>query len=127
MNKIQGMKVSKEVEKLIKERFLIGDNPYEFIIKGVTGHGYDLYTTAHIALKKVEKWAIREGAEVRLIRDQYKEIANGSLEDIKELPLELRLSRLKNAGSKGQSKGYLLIEVTDPAARIMEYIIREGI
>ena len=122
------MKVSKEVERLIKERLSLADKPYEFRIYGVVGNGYDLYTTAHITFEKVQKWALREGAEVRLIKDEYEKILKGSMSEIKDLPIEHRLSRQKKAESKNQSKGYLLIEVTDPAARIMESIIsNEGI
>ena len=124
MNKILGTKISKEVERLVKDRVSITNEPYTFLIKGVTGHGYDLYTTAHISFNKIKKWAEREGAQVTLIHDEYKRLVDDNLKNIEHLPLEYRLYKERKTSSKNQSNGYLKIEVTDPAARIMEHVIQ---
>lgn len=126
MNKVIGVKISKEVERLVKERVSPTNQPYTFLIHGVTGHGYDLFTTAHIAFEKIKKWAEREGAEVTLLHDEYQAIADGNMEKIEGKPLEYQLYKRQNALTKNQSQGFLKIEITDPAARIMEQIIRGG-
>ena len=126
MNKVIGVKISKEVERLVKERVTPGYQPYTFLIRGVTGHGYDLFTTAHIAFEKIKKWAEREGAEVALLHDEYQAIADGNMEKTEGKPLEYQLYKRRAALTRYQSKGFLKIEVTDPAARIMEQIIRSG-
>lgn len=119
MNTFWGMKVSKKVEKLIRERMSITDLPYEFKLVGVAGNGYDHLTTAHLAFDKIKKWAEREGAEVQLVQDKYEEILDESLK--KRSPY----SNYFRAASKGQSKGYLLVEITDPCARIIEGMLVE--
>ena len=90
MNKVMGVKMSKEVERLVKDRMCALPEPYKFNIKGKSGMGYDRGKSAEITFRKIKKWAEREGAEVNLIKD-YDAI--------------------------------LVIEVTDPCARIIENIL----
>ena len=90
MNKVMGVKMSKEVERLVKDRMGVLPEPYKFNIKGKSGMGYDRGKSAEITFSKIKKWAEREGAEVNLINDY---------------------------------DAVLVIEVTDPCARIIESIL----
>ena len=122
MNKVAGVKISKEVEKLISERVELGSNPYEFEIRGVTGYGYDLQTTAHIAYEKIKKWVERSGGEIYLNKDEYENILQANLKRLENKTLLQRVTGHREACQKGQSQGYLLVEIYDPAARIIEKI-----
>lgn len=112
---VLGMKMPKQIELLTKERVTILHEPWMFKISGVTGYGKSLSETAHIFFDKLKEWAEREGSEVNLIQDRFSEI-------YKELPLKQRVKAATR--NKGQSYGYLKVEITDPCARIIELIIK---
>lgn len=63
MNTFWGMKISKRVEQLIRERMSLAEHPYEFKLVGVAGNGYDRMTSVHLAFEKIKKWAEREGKQ----------------------------------------------------------------
>lgn len=113
-NKVLGISIPKNIELLIKNRMYIINEPYMFKIIGVSGHGYSLSESAHKLYEKVKIWAEKEGAEVNLIQDHYSDI-------YKDLPIKNRIRSILQG--KGQTKGFLKIEITDPAARILEHII----
>ena len=118
MNSVLGIKISKQLEKLIKERVMTTNEPYVFKIVGVTGFGNDRMSSAHSTLEKLKKWAEREGAEVTLFKDKYKEILDEAMKN------RSKFASITKTSYKGQSKGYLLVEITDPAARIIEYLLQ---
>lgn len=116
------MKISKRVEQLIRERMSLAEHPYEFKLVGVAGNGYDRMTSVHLAFEKIKKWAEREGSEVQLIHDEYEAILKKETKNRSPVP---DYKNYRRATYKGQSKGYLLVEITDPCARIIEGMIAE--
>lgn len=113
--KVLGVKMNKQLEQLTKDRVSMTNMPYEFKIVGVSGYGRDMAMSAFTTFDKLKKWAEGMGAEVKLVKNKYGEIYHAlSVND-----------RIRNkTASKGQSEGYLIVEITDPCARILEYIIK---
>lgn len=83
--------MNKRIEKLITERIKPEGAPYYFRIKGVSGPNNSAYGSAVSTYEHVKAWAEKQGAEVEIIKNYFPDV-------------------------KRQKDGYLLIEVTDPAA-----------
>jgi len=67
MKNLAGLEVSNLIFETIEKRFEVSKTePYVFIIHGVNAVGGKL-KSAYSALKKIEKWAVANGAEVNLI------------------------------------------------------------
>jgi len=69
MKNLAGLEVSNLIFETIEKRVEVSrTEPYVFIIHGVNAVGGKL-KSAYSALKKIEKWAVANGAEVNLIEE----------------------------------------------------------
>lgn len=103
------MVVSKCIEKLIKTKVTLINEPFTIRIKGTPGGGYDSQESAYAAYEKLKVWAENLGASVDIICDKYGEIYSECVRNNRRL--------------RGLGSGYMLIEITDPALRIIEDVI----
>jgi hypothetical protein len=113
-NMVLGVKMPRRIELLVKERVTIIEEPYMFKIIGSSGVKTSHSESAHSLFDHLKRWAEEGGSEVRIIKDRYSEIHQS-------LPVKQRTNF--STFSKGQSKGYLKVEITDPSARILESIL----
>lgn len=96
----------KYIAALILSRVQIKtDAPWQFRIRGKAGGSTSRQESAHIAWAKIRTWAERIGAETALLEDEF---AQFYASDIKA-PLGQRC---------------LVVEITDPAARIIEDLLQ---
>lgn len=68
MKNLAGLEVNNQIFKLITERVSLTSLPYEFWIDGVNAYGGKL-NNAYSTFKKIEKWAVSKGAEVKLVEE----------------------------------------------------------
>lgn len=69
MKNLAGLEVSNLIFETIEKRVEVSKTePYVFIIHGVNAVGGKL-RSAYSALKKIEKWAVSKGAEVKLLEE----------------------------------------------------------
>lgn len=83
--------MNKKMEKLIKDRIQADAAPYYFRVKGKQGPQYSCYGSALATFEHVKAWAEKKGAQVEIVKNYFMDV-------------------------KRQRDGFLLIEVTDPAA-----------
>ncbi|KOS61735.1 hypothetical protein FJQ98_03060 [Lysinibacillus agricola] len=70
MKNLAGLEVSNLIFETIEKRVEVSKTePYVFIIHGVNAVGGKL-KSAYSALKKIEKWAVSKGAEVKLLEEK---------------------------------------------------------
>lgn len=70
MKDLAGLEVSNLIFETIEKRVEVSKTePYVFIIHGVNAVGGKL-KSAYSALKKIEKWAVSKGAEVKLLEEK---------------------------------------------------------
>lgn len=70
MKNLAGLEVSNLIFETIEKRVEVSKaEPYVFIIHGVNAVGGKL-KSAYSALKKIEKWAVSKGAEVKLLEEK---------------------------------------------------------
>lgn len=70
MKNLAGLEVSNLIFETLEKRVEVSKTePYVFIIYGVNAVGGKL-NSAYSALKKIEKWAVSKGAEVKLLEEK---------------------------------------------------------
>lgn len=92
------IKITKTIEDIIKTKVSFTEAPYIFKIKGTPGGGQNTETSALKAFDKLQIWADKNFAEMKLIENNY-----------------------TWQGTKRNE--YLLVKITDPVAFPIERIL----
>lgn len=95
------------IQEIIFTKLTPLPEPYTYKLRGTYGGTVNTYQSATAALDKLTKWAERVGAEVKVVRDEFKEISNS-------------LKAWKSGNVKHRR---IIIEITDPASKAIDELI----